>query len=325
MSIEVEKYLRDLDRCNLNMRLFKNTDFMLYLDSNNHKLNAFPGFSKNGVERVDITLPHDRISLYLKRFYTNEKHTKEAISNEIVFSRLYNALGVNAVKAYPIILSRWSEKNSYGMDVAIGTENLNSIRGIHCEPFSSDIEFYKFIRKYNLNIEKILAHQDEFVESSKHPESARSLIANYVKTSMLDIICMLIDNHMGNKNIVRYNRKPFEDVVSYDFEDSHLDKYCVVDFERFDQIINNGNHAFEGEVKLNSTSLTYMDYLSYMKKIMEDGALPPECVELIKNIIELNFDDVIRDSENSTGFHIPQYKKDYFQKLIDVNQEFFSR
>ena len=52
---------------------------------------------------------------------------------------------------------------------------------------------------------------------------------------------------------------------------------------------------------------------------------PPNNYCQAKNIINLDFDKLLTKVESETGLIIPGNKKDYYKKLIDLNQETFSR
>lgn len=326
MSIKVEEYLRKLEDEIQNRRTFHDGSYLMYLDEI-LKMRRFEGFSKNEIDT--ITLPDKNLRLYLKRFYCDDITSKECLSNEVVFSRLYNALGVNAVKYYPIIVNDNGIDENFGRDVAAASQDLNTVKGIQIEPFSSQYKFNRYISDCNLRISKLIANQDKLYDKCKSEEEIekhKMILANFVTTGILDIICMMIDNHLGNKSVVRHNRiKTAEDIISFDLEDSGIDIFNDCPYADFKYELENEIELFAGFITIDGRHYTYIDCLNQIKKLRDEGYLPNESIELLKNIINLDFDTLLTSVESETGLIIPGNKKDYYKKLIDLNQETFSR
>ena len=321
MSIIVQNYLENLEDLLQHRRTFHDGSTMLCDDTLVNR-QYFPGFSKNEIETANLP---NGTGVFIKRYYSGDTTSKEYITNEVVFSRLYNALGVNALKYYPVIMSEQSGYQDFGQDVAVVSQDLKSIEGLNCEPFlSAHRSFYDYIRKYCFTINQILANQKEFLNNCCDRSRSRDLLVNFVKTGMLDIICMMVDNHLGNKSLVRRDRIAIpEDIISFDLEDSSIDLFNNSSYLDFIYELSHSEDAYLGDIRMERKPSTYMGYLQKMKDMRDDGILPPECIELLDNIVNLNFDNLISDTQHETGLIIPEYKKDLFRKLIDINQENF--
>lgn len=322
MSIKVENYLRNLEDEISTRRTFHDGSNMLFIKELK-KREFFPGFSKNQIETT--TLPSG-LTLYLKRFYCEDEPSKDSITNEVVFSRIYNTLGVNAVKYYPLILNDHSDGESYGKDVAVASQSLNSVTGIHITPVSSQADFNRFITKYNFQVKRLLEKQNELYSTSKNIDEAKSLLANFIKTGFLDIICMMVDNHLGNKSVVKKDRKSTaEDIMSFDLEDSCINLFNNASYSEFEDELKHTEDIFSGVITIDGRDRTYIDYLNRMRELRDSENLPPECIELFSNILSLNFENLIANIEKETGLIIPTHKKDILKKLIDISQETLSR
>ena len=100
MPIKITDYLANLEE----EKIAKRWDYshrykLLYVNDKNGQ----PPYlqTKNHVKK--IYLPHSNQRLWVKRIVDHDKKTIEDMSiiNEILFSRIYNALGVNAINYYP--------------------------------------------------------------------------------------------------------------------------------------------------------------------------------------------------------------------------------
>jgi len=208
----------------------------------------------------------------------------------------------------------------------VASQDLGSVSGIQISPISFQQDFNRFINKYNFRIKRLLEEQDELYSTSKDVEKSRDLLANFIKTGFLDIVCMMVDNHLGNKNTLkRYGAKGAEDIISFDLEDSGIDWFNNSTYSDFKREINNAEDMFSGVISIDGRDRTYMDYLNRMRELRDSGKLPPECHELFDNILKLDFDGLLASTERETGLIVPTYKKDILRKLIDVSQETFSR
>ena len=62
-----------------------------------------------------------------------------------------------------------------------------------------------------------------------------------------------------------------------------------------------------------------IDCLNQIKKLRDNGYLPNESIELLQNIINLDFDKLLTKVESETGLIIPGNKKDYYTKASFKN------
>ena len=323
MSIKVEDYLIKLEDEIGSRRTFHDGSTMLFAD-NLKKRECFSGCSRNELEVAELP---SGLRLYLKRFYNDDETSKGCISNEVVFSRLYNALGVNAVKYYPLILNGQSENENYGKDVAIASQDLNMVTGLNIDYFRTQHNFYRYIREYTYKLAKLIENQDKFYDKCQSGDElvkSRMLLANFIKTGLLDIMCMMIDNHLGNKCVVKRNgARTAEDIISFDLEDSAIDNFNNCTYEDFKCQLENDTKMFSGFITIDGKRGTYMNFLYKIKKLIESGNLPIECIELFEKLNSLNFDNLLNSVESETGLIIPSNKKDWYKKLIDINQQTF--
>lgn len=320
MSIRVEEYLTNIEQQFQDKRAFKDGSIMMFGGYLN-KIGFFQGFSKNELEIA--SLPNG-LKLYLKRFYCEDELAKMNIANELVFSRLYNALGVNAVKYYPLVLS--DRNQDYGKDVAIMSQDLDMINGICVEPFNSYFVLKRYLTKYKLNINDLISNQDELYFNSNSDENSKTLLANFIKTGLLDIICMMADNHLGNKRIIRKNRLSTpEDIISFDLEDSEINLFDNGSYNDFIYKLSQAKDFRTGAISIDSKDKSYIGCLNSIKDLLQEGKFPNECVNLLDNLVNLNFDELLRGLERETGFIVPSNRKDLYKELIDVNQETFCK
>ena len=131
---------------------------------------------------------------------------------------------------------------------------------------------------------------------------------------------------MGNKSAVRRNHiATAEDIISFDFEDSTIDNFNNCSYEDFKYQLEHATEMFGGKISIKNRHYTYMGVLQQIRDLRDSGILPPECIELLENLIKLNFDELIRNTEEETGLIIPNYKKDLYKKIIDISQENFCK
>ncbi|MBE5757987.1 MAG: hypothetical protein E7345_03560 [Clostridiales bacterium] len=331
MSIEVKKYLASLEEAGLEKREFFDGNVMPFIDGDKHSPDFAYDISKNVLQK--IKLPDKDLSLYLRRYFLEDSWAKELISNEIFFGRLYNALGVNALKYYPIILRKPHIevageddelfKSSY-MDIGLASQDLRTVKGISVGSIQQSKDVYKYILDKRNTISKMIESRDLLLQTENGEENVQ-VLDNYIKAGLLDIICMMGDNHLNNKMTVGNLGKQKEDIISFDFENTSIDLLKDDDYQRMEDILKYAEDLFFGVITLDKTSKTYMDFLNSIKNMYEKGVLPENCREVIDRLSKVNIDEILRDCENSTGFIIPQYKKDFYLKLFDINQEHFAR
>ena len=322
MSIKCEDYFKKLERERIVRRRFPDGNSLLYLNERVHNPDWANTTTKNMLYTLDV--PDRDLHLFIKRYALSGEYLQDAFTYEILFSRFFNALGVNALNSYPIALQTTVDSNCYD-NVAIASENWSKVQGLDVNVIMAQREFYEFLKDNRNIISNMLKNRENFCQSSEDGEDKSSLLDNYIKNSILEIICMMLDNHLNNKRLVALSGGKYEDILSFDFEDTGLDLFRNSDdYENFECSLQYATEIFAGATPLDNTSATYMDYLKSIKKMYLDGRLPQSSVELIKKLTTINTDEVIRQAEKTTGFQFPTTRKTFFKKLMDVNQEYFS-
>ena len=322
MSINVTEYLGNLEQ----EKIAKRWDYLhryklLYVNDKNGRWPSL--LTKNDVKKV--FLPHSSQYVWVKRFTKGDfKIIDRNIVNEILISRIYNSLGVNAIKTYPcfFIDPKIQQSNLSRKVLGVCSKDLRSVEGLDVDILDADYRV-DFVKYFNKSLDGMFSNRKKFIKVERQLNSnAELLYDRIVATYILDIIMLLADNHMGNKFVIAKKNEGNEDIVTFDFEDNNLNN---------DDFYNN-QEGFQNCIIPQSRFMvieeceSLRDRLEYIRKLYLNGKLPDDCVSLLNKLQEFNLDELIRSTERETGYPISKSKQvDRIRKLVDYNQEFMAR
>ena len=322
MSINITEYLGNLEQ----EKIAKRWDYLhryklLYVNDQFGKGTFLQ--TKNNVKKV--FLPHSNQTVWVKRFVEQSQQLIDRnIANEILFSRIYNFLGVNGIESYPCFFMnpRVQEKSPSRKIVGICSKDIKSTDGLDVDILGNDygIDFAKIFHK---SLDGMIKNKQEFIDTElKTNPNAEELYNRLFVSYILDLILLLADNHLGNKFVIAKKDGGYEDIVSFDFEDNNINYDGYFNFKGgFENCV-----IPKGRFKGRNNCENLKERLRYIKELYIEGKLPYDCVVLFEKLQELNLDKLIRDTERETGYPITKVKHvDRIRKLVDYNQEFMAR
>ena len=276
--------------------------------------------SKNFVTNVKD--PSSRLSVWVKRFMeSNSLEVDKKIVNEVLFSRIYNELGVNAIVTYPCFFIEPNIQNRFSQSCAKGvvSQDIKAIEQLDTRPLSDKWYPYMYQRK----LENMLKDKSRLVEREFEVNlNAELLINNNIVANVLDLIMLLQDNHFSNKFAIGKKYNGHEDVVSFDFEDNNLNyKYFYDNIDGFE------NYPIRSKIIIaREKDETLRGRLGYIKNLYKEGRLPDGCHSMFRRLANLNIDKLIKDAESETGYPILKSEQtDRIRSLVDYNQEFMAK
>lgn len=318
MSIRVVDYLENLETVITDKRYNYEHTYKLPFVSDDVKRGM--KISKNSVTKVK--LPDCDLHVWVKRILeSNPIEVDRKIINEILFSRIYNALGVNAIISYPCFFIDPHIKELVPKSSIVGTvsQDLYSIKELDVDSMVN--KWFSYM--YQRSLKNMLNNRSKMIEKEFETNlNAELLFNSNLVTNIVDLIMLLLDNHFGNKFVIGEKGNGHESVVSFDFEDNNLNyDYIYNSLDGFE------NYPITSKIYVTKEKYeTLRDRLAYIKNLYLDGKLPYECHLLFKKLLELNVDKLIEDAEKETSYPILKSKQaDRVRALIDYNQEFIAK
>lgn len=314
---EVLKYLTDLptlaDKSKSGKLMLKTRD-----------IKCIKPYLKDKVSLDQVNFPTTRTTLNDKSVYlkSSKPNILGGLTPDILFSRIYNELGISSVNYYPMIVkpSLFSSE-TLTMNVSedlMMVDCLNMYRADLLLHLSDDL--YSLGEK-NLSLKAILKNKDRLMEMN--PDS---IISN--DKFFADLTSMVVVDNI----LMEHDRKPSNFFIACDKDNNYLDT-ITIDHEKKafncfrhtspNQFIysftNYSNYYYPVAIcPIESDDESYLDKLKSIRALKIDGLVSPTIFEKISN---LDVDKVTSLAECTCGCQLnPKYKQ-MVRDLIDFDKD----